>query len=107
MDGIAQLLDDLAPVTLAVRTLAKKLDDTALQLNAEAFAAARTVDAVTKTPLPGPLCGQLSMSFANAGSNPSNLRNRRPILQHWPPSPKHSPACLWHSTPHLRHSRAS
>jgi len=46
----AQLLDSLSPIALAVKTLAKKLDDTTMQLGAEAFAAARTVYTVTKTP---------------------------------------------------------
>ena len=45
-----QLLDTLSPITLAIDTLAKKLDDTTMQLRAEAFAAARTVYTVTKTP---------------------------------------------------------
>jgi hypothetical protein len=46
----AELLDSLAPIKLAVDTLQKQLDDTALQVGAEAYAAARTVYAVTKTP---------------------------------------------------------
>ena len=46
----AQLLDTLSPITLAIKTLAKKLDDTTMQLGAEAFAAARTVYSVTKSP---------------------------------------------------------
>ncbi len=50
MRNDAKLLDDLSPISLAVRLLAKKLDDTGMQVSAEAFAAARTVYAVTKTP---------------------------------------------------------
>jgi hypothetical protein len=46
----AQLQDNLAPITLAIETLAKKLDDTMMQLGAESFAAARTVYTLTKTP---------------------------------------------------------
>jgi hypothetical protein len=46
----AQLLDVLSPIQLAIQTLAKKLDDTAMQVGAEAYAAARTVYTVTKTP---------------------------------------------------------
>src|SRR5207249_2145442 len=46
----AHLLVDLSPILLAVGTIAKKLDDTTMQAGAEAFAAARTVYAVTKTP---------------------------------------------------------
>jgi hypothetical protein len=45
-----KLLDDLSPISLAIRLLAKKLDDTGIQVGAEAFAAARTVYAVTKAP---------------------------------------------------------
>ena len=46
----AQLLDLLLPIRLSVKTLAKKIDDTAMQAGAEAYAAARTVYTVTKTP---------------------------------------------------------
>jgi hypothetical protein len=46
----ADLLDALSPIRLAVDTLQKKIDDTAMQLGAEAYAAARTVYTVTKTP---------------------------------------------------------
>jgi hypothetical protein len=46
----SQLLDTLSPIRLAIKTLAKKLDDTTMQLGAGAFAAARTVYAVTKAP---------------------------------------------------------
>ena len=35
---------------LAIQTLAKKLDDTTLQLGGETFAAARTIYSATKTP---------------------------------------------------------
>jgi hypothetical protein len=45
-----QLRDTLSPITLAIKTLAKRLDDTSMQLGAEAFAAARTVYTVTKAP---------------------------------------------------------
>jgi len=44
------LLDTLSPIRLAIETLAKRLDDTEMQLSAEAFAAARTVYTVTKAP---------------------------------------------------------
>jgi len=46
----AQLLDTLSPIALAIKTLAKKLDDTTMQLGAEAFAAERTVYSLTKGP---------------------------------------------------------
>ena len=46
----ARLLVDLSPIRLALGTIAKKIDDTTMQLGGEAFAAARTVYAVTKTP---------------------------------------------------------
>ena len=45
-----QLLGSLSPITLAIQTLAKKLDDTTLQLGGETFAAARTIYSATKTP---------------------------------------------------------
>jgi hypothetical protein len=46
----AQLLTVLSPIQLAVNTLAKKLGDTTMQVGAEAYAAARTVYTVTKSP---------------------------------------------------------
>ncbi len=46
----AQLLDILLPIRLSIQTLAKRIDDTAMQTGAEAYAAARTVYTVTKTP---------------------------------------------------------
>src|SRR5438067_3764429 len=46
----ADLLDVISPIRLAIDTLQKKIDDTAMQVGAEAFAAARTVYAVTKAP---------------------------------------------------------
>ncbi len=45
----AQLLDSLSPIRLAIDLLQKQVDDTAVQVGAEAYAAARTVYAVTKT----------------------------------------------------------
>jgi len=39
----AALLDTLSPITLAIDTVAKKLDDTTMQVGAEAYAAALTV----------------------------------------------------------------
>ena len=49
----AQLLRSLSPIRLAIDLLQKQIDDTALQVGAEAYAAARTVYAVTKTPYAG------------------------------------------------------
>ena len=46
----AQLLDALSPIERSIQTLAKKLNDTKMQVGAEAYAAARTVYIVTKTP---------------------------------------------------------
>ncbi|HYR85730.1 MAG TPA: hypothetical protein VE422_16690 [Terriglobia bacterium] len=46
----AQLLESLSPIRLAIDLLKKQVDDTAVQVGAEAYAAARTVYAVTKTP---------------------------------------------------------
>ena len=46
----AQLLDVLSAIELSIQTLAKKLNDTKMQVGAEAYAAARTVYLVTKTP---------------------------------------------------------
>ena len=46
----AQLLDVLSPIQLRIQTLAKKIDDTTMQIGAEAYAAARTVYTVTQTP---------------------------------------------------------
>lgn len=46
----AQLLAVLSSIQLAIHTLAKKIDDTTMQTGAEAYAAARTVYTVTKTP---------------------------------------------------------
>lgn len=46
----AELFDNLAPIRLAVNLLQKEIDDTATQVGAEAYPAARTVYAVTKTP---------------------------------------------------------
>ncbi len=45
-----ELLDSLAPIRTAIDTLQKRLDDTAMQVGAEAYAAARTVYQVTKQP---------------------------------------------------------
>ena len=49
----AQLLDTLSPIRLAIDLLQKQIDDTSVQVGAEAYAAARTVYAVTKTPYAG------------------------------------------------------
>ena len=49
----AQLLVGLSPIRLAIDLLQKQIDDTVVQLGAEANAAARTVYAVTKTPYAG------------------------------------------------------
>src|SRR5262245_47131022 len=38
----AKLLDSLTPIRRAIETLSKQLDDTSLQVGAQAFAAART-----------------------------------------------------------------
>ena len=46
----AQLLFTLSPITLAIKTRGEKLDDTTMQLGAEAFDAARTVYSVTNAP---------------------------------------------------------
>src|SRR5437870_9625649 len=53
----AQLLEGLSPIRLAIDLLQKQIDDTVVQLGAEAYAAARTVYAVTKTPYAGPISG--------------------------------------------------
>src|SRR5262249_23644978 len=49
----AQLLGSLTPIRIAISSLQKQLDDTTPQAGAEAYAAARTVYAVTKTPFAG------------------------------------------------------
>ena len=49
----AQLLETLSPIRVAIDLLQKQIDDTAVQVGAEAYAAARTVYAVTKTPYAG------------------------------------------------------
>ncbi len=46
----AQLLESLAPIRVAVDLLRKRIDDTVTQAGAEAYAAARAVYTVTKTP---------------------------------------------------------
>ncbi len=46
----AQLFDALGPIRLALDRLRKQLEDTSTQVGAEAYAAARTVYTVTKTP---------------------------------------------------------
>jgi hypothetical protein len=50
MQKDANLLDTLAPIRVSVVALAKKIDDTTMQIGGEAYAAARTVYSVTKTP---------------------------------------------------------
>jgi hypothetical protein len=50
MQKDAELVDALAPIRVAVDALQKKLADTTMQAGAEAFAAARTVYSLTKTP---------------------------------------------------------
>jgi hypothetical protein len=50
MQKDANLLDALAPIRVAIDALHKKIDDTTMQVGAEAFAAARTVYTVTKSP---------------------------------------------------------
>lgn len=47
----AQLFENLVPIRLAIDLLQKQVDDTAMQVGEEAYAAARTVYAVSKTPL--------------------------------------------------------
>jgi hypothetical protein len=46
----SQLFETLAPILLAVDRLRKQVEDTSVQVGAEAYAAARTVYTVTKTP---------------------------------------------------------
>jgi hypothetical protein len=46
----AQLFETLAPIQLAVDQLQKQIDDTVMQVGGEAYAAARTIYAVSKTP---------------------------------------------------------
>ena len=46
----SQLFESLAPIRLAVDRLRKQVEDTSTQVGAEAYAAARTVYTVTKTP---------------------------------------------------------
>ena len=46
----AELIESLAPIRTAVESLRKQIDDTATQVGAEAYAAARTAYTVTKTP---------------------------------------------------------
>lgn len=46
----ADLWESLMPIQAAIDQLQKKIDDTVTQVGAEAYAAARTVYAVTKTP---------------------------------------------------------
>ena len=43
----------LSPIRLAIDLLQKQIDDTVVQVGAEAYSAARTVYAVTKTPYAG------------------------------------------------------
>src|SRR5256886_11047064 len=49
----AQLLGSLSSIRLAIDLLQKQIDDTVVQVGAEADAASRTVYAVTKTPYAG------------------------------------------------------
>ena len=69
-----QLLGSLSPMTLAIQTPAKKLDDTTLQLGGETFAAARTIYSATKTP------------SANAALRKARPMTSRNAAAEWPPS---------------------
>jgi len=46
----ARLFEALAPIQLAIDQLQKQIDDTVMQVGGEAYAAARTIYAVSKTP---------------------------------------------------------
>src|SRR5437016_14555981 len=53
LDGMradVDLLEGLMPIRIALDLLQKQVDDTATQIGAQAYAAARTVYAVTKAP---------------------------------------------------------
>jgi hypothetical protein len=46
----AELFESLAPIQMSIQLLEKKIDDTATQVAEEAYAAARTIYAVTNAP---------------------------------------------------------
>ena len=88
----AQLLVGLSPIRLAIDLLQKQIDDTVVQLGAEAYAAARTVYAVTKTPYAGAILRtaaedlgkrfgrkpRVAMVASRTGAVRSSTRSRQP-----------------------------
>ena len=73
----AQLFDDLSTIHLAIDKLQHEVDDTTVQVGAEAYAAARTVYAATKTPYATPAlrtaAGDLGRRFGRRrGQSASN-----------------------------------
>ncbi len=81
----AHLFDTLAPIRLAVDHLKKQLNDTATQAGGEAFAAARTIYAMTKTPL-------AKASLSPAADDLGKRFGRRRIAQAPEPEPAETPA---------------
>src|SRR5438552_6165555 len=88
----AQLLDLLLPMRLSVKTLAKRIDDTAMQTGAEAYAAARTVYTVTKTPF-------AKAAMRQASDDLAKRYGRKRKTEQATPEPPAAPASI--PTPHV------
>jgi hypothetical protein len=98
MQNDANLLDALAPIRVAIDALQKKIDDTSTQVGAEAYAAARTVYTLTKTPYASAVLRSASEDLAQrygrtkkakANPGPTPVPPVKPVP---PPAPEPSPA---------------
>jgi hypothetical protein len=98
MQNDANLLDALAPIRVAIDALQKKIDDTGMQVGAEAFAAARTVYQLTKTPFANAVLRDASEDLAQRygrtrkAKSPSGPTPVPPIKPVPPPAPEPAPA---------------
>ena len=79
----AQLFDDLAPIRLTIDQLQKQLDDTAMKAGSQAYAAARTIYASTKSNGGAALetaTGELRQRFTRKGKGASSTTAAPPPL---------------------------
>jgi len=78
----AQLFESLSPIRTAIDHLEKQLNDTATQVGCEAYAAARTVYAVTKTPLAKAILRTAADDLGKRfGRKPRNEQQPAPAVQ--------------------------
>ena len=84
-----ELLDRFASIRLAIDLLQKQIDDTVTQVGAEAYAAARTVYAVTKTPFAHATLRTASTDLGKTFRKRSTATAADPQGSSEPPSPAH------------------